>query len=92
MCDLDFFIFGLGAFLVAQVIYTIIFATRLERKRHKIPLVLGIFVFGGALAWILVPKLGELMIPVLVYMGVILAMGITATSPLCMNTTPARAP
>lgn len=83
--DEKFFMFGLGAFLVAQVFY--IFAYRqhqssdttnelqgLQKIRYAFPIVLS----GTGLAVILYGKLGDLKLPVLVYATVLTVMVLTA--------------
>lgn len=79
----DFFMFGLGAFLIAQISYAISFAKAPEAQEvpiiKKYPLLMAIF--GGYGFWVfttLKPQLGSLQIPVMIYMIAILAMGITA--------------
>lgn len=73
------FIYGLGAFLLAHIAYIVVFARNLKKQSTRYPVLIAIFVFSGILAFMMVPKLGELLIPVLVYLVVILTMGVFAT-------------
>ncbi len=78
------FIFGLGAFLIAHVLY--IFAYRkakydepgdLNNSFIRTRIVFLVFI-GGALIYMLYPNLGSLLIPVIIYTMVIISMGISA--------------
>jgi len=75
----DYFVFGLAAFLIAHIFYITVFIRKpvLEKQRSIIALV--IIIYGLVLGFILVPNLGSMMIPVVVYLLVILTMGISAT-------------
>ncbi len=70
----DRFIPGLISFLIAHIFYIIAFAVE-----GDLPLVLWVavplLIFGGGMMAILLPTLGEMKIPVMVYMLVILTMG-----------------
>ena len=74
-----FFMLGLGAFLVAQLTYSRIFwrqrGTFLSRKPAYILLFLG---YAIGLLYLLIPRLGNMLAPVLVYALAISLMGITA--------------
>ena len=74
-----FFISGLSFFLLAHVVYIIAFARDFEYDPGKLPIAIALAVFGIAMAVILYPKLGEMRLPVFVYISVIMAMGIAAT-------------
>lgn len=73
----DWFIFGLGAFFIAHVCYLITlrpFNIRLTNKRAAI---LGIYLAFGLMMFLkLIDGLGELFIPVLAYMTVLLLMAL----------------
>ncbi|MDZ7608619.1 MAG: lysoplasmalogenase [Cyclobacteriaceae bacterium] len=80
----NLFLFGLGAFLVAQVFYIIAYRNAID---HDVQLPMSKFVafrlvflivYGGGLVFILHEKLGDLLIPVAAYTAVIIAMGISA--------------
>lgn len=69
------FMGGLGAFLVAQVIYTVALHKSVYQKPDiRIKPLLPILLYGTTLLIILIPQAGDLKIPVLVYSLGILAM------------------
>lgn len=73
-----FFVYGLSSFAIAQVMYTIAFG--MDIKRNQLRTILAILVVSYALIFtlILVPHLGNLLIPVVIYVGLITAMGVSA--------------
>jgi len=85
LLDLDprrLFVFGLGSFLVAHLIYTSVFV----RNRRR-PMALGaaemlpaglVLVFSVAVSAWLLPSLGTLIVPVAIYMCAITAMVLSA--------------
>ena len=75
----QFFLMGLGSFLVAHVLYVIAFARDFEFSMGNLPLMIVWTVFAVAMAVVLFPKLGEMRIPVFVYIAVILTMVVMAT-------------
>jgi uncharacterized membrane protein YhhN len=73
----SYFLFGLGAFLVTQLCYTLAFS--LPKGIHKIFTtriyqLLLILLYGGLLICLLYNRLGDFRIPVIVYAVVILSM------------------
>ncbi len=73
----SFFLYGLGAFLIAHVCYMKAFGWRVTRKQ-----VVGLFpflVWSGLMAWILLPHTGQLKLPVMAYILVICLMMWRAT-------------
>ncbi len=83
--DPIYFMLGLAAFLTAHIAYTISFArtnpnilkfTSITRK--TIPLHLGIVAFAVLYFWYLSSGLGELYLPVLIYVSVITLMALIA--------------
>jgi uncharacterized membrane protein YhhN len=74
--DANFFIFGLAAFLVAHVLYIFSFSTGLNHHEIKRKLWLIIIPVGIAIGAIslFLPYLGDLKLPVLLYIGIISAM------------------
>lgn len=73
-----FFIAGLIAFLLAHVMYIFVFIRDRNSKNNIIPLLITLFLYAIVLLWIIKDGLGSLLIPVLVYMGVILVMTVSA--------------
>ena len=69
----NWFIFGLGSFLIAHLFYMVSLGP-IEKKRIKV--VIFYFIYGLIMFSIIAPGLGKLFIPVLVYMSVLLLMGI----------------
>lgn len=76
------FLIGLGLFLLAHVAYLITFSLDQPYTWERWPMMLALAVFAIGMAALLFPKLGEMRIPVLVYVSVILAMGVFA----CLRT------
>ncbi|MCP3674333.1 MAG: lysoplasmalogenase [Gammaproteobacteria bacterium] len=69
----NWFIFGLGSFLIAHIFY--LFSLKpLEVKR--VPIAILYFIYGIAMFVIIGSSLGQLFVPVLIYMSVLLLMGI----------------
>jgi uncharacterized membrane protein YhhN len=73
-----YFIIGLGLFLVAQAIYAMTFARGIQVQRSRIPLAFLMIAYSCALAIILRPNLGEMLLPVFIYIVVITLMAIVA--------------
>ncbi len=74
----NFFTSGLIAFLLAHVMYILVF---IKKKNHKIKLygiIASLLIFGGILFYFLKDGLGNMLIPVLIYMLVILIMATMA--------------
>lgn len=69
---IDNFVLGLASFLIAHVFYIIAFVKRYNYAKwaSAIPF----YLLAGSLAWFFYPYLGELMIPVFVYIFVIMTM------------------
>jgi len=72
------FLLGIANFLVAHLVYIILFAQHSSTRSGAwwIYLLLAIFAIGMVV--ILLPKLGSMKIPVLVYISVIMVMGVYA--------------
>lgn len=85
MIPRDLFVFGLASFLIAHVLYIVAFGQEAGWWKN-IPLMTSltravILLFFGAMMFGWIQKgLGELFVPVLVYMSVILVMGFAAWS------------
>lgn len=73
-----FFIIGLGFFLLAHVVYVITFAQNYAFSSSQLPLLLLVGAFAVTMAVVLSPKLGEMRLPVFIYISVILGMGLFA--------------
>ncbi|MEW6130540.1 MAG: lysoplasmalogenase [Acidobacteriota bacterium] len=79
----DLFLYGLIAFLIAHLFYIWLFTRNFHSSlavtgKHKL-LVLSLLVYGATMAAWLWPGLGEMRIPALIYLSVIILMCITAT-------------
>lgn len=77
------FLFGLGAFFIAQLIYAISFFrfkahAKLSNKQWF--LIVAVTSYSAAMAFYILPSTGELLIPVSAYLLVITLMGISAIS------------
>jgi uncharacterized membrane protein YhhN len=76
--DAIYFVLGLVAFLIAHIFYIILFAKELKKANGKIelrkPVLLLITIYLIALLMILIPHLGSLTIPVIIYAIVISSM------------------
>lgn len=72
----EFFLVGLGSFLVAQLIYMVGFFSTPGPNilRRKAYLVLPAVIYGVLILWLLWDGLGDMLLPVTVYCIVILAM------------------
>lgn len=68
------FVPGLAAFLLGHVGFLIFFLLRIERGSSRTWWTLPVFLFAVVMALLLIPKLGSLSVPVLLYLGVITAM------------------
>lgn len=71
------FVAGLASFLVMQLLYTVVFLSDASFQRGRAAILLLVLYIAAAL-WVLLPKAGELILPVAVYMGAIGLMGISA--------------
>lgn len=70
----NLFLFGLGSFLLAHLFYM---ACLWPVAGKRYTLVIGYIVYGVSMLWLIGPGLGSLMIPVVIYIGVLLLMGIS---------------
>ena len=68
----DQFIFGLASFLIAHIFYVIAFSTR--AKTLKLFSSFPFYILAGALAYYFYPLLGDMRIPVVIYIFVIMTM------------------
>jgi uncharacterized membrane protein YhhN len=77
----QFFIMGLACFFAAHLMYVLTFTRSMKLHRHRIALIVAILVFSAVMAYLLAthePGLGSLLMPVMAYICVIAAMGVTA--------------
>jgi len=80
----EFFLYGLGAFFLAHAFYIFSFTkSNFDNHEvaliHKAPIFMLLFVFfGGMMFFYLKPNLGEMILPVIAYIGIIIGMNIAA--------------
>jgi len=74
----QFFIFGLIAFLVAHIMYILLFLKDRNREKNALPFALVLLIYASALFYLLKDGLGEMLVPVIAYMLVILTMASTS--------------
>jgi len=75
------FLLGLGAFLVAQLIYAFTYFSQIcWWKVTKVRMILGLMtiVYAIVMAYFILPDTGNLKIPVIIYLSVVCAMGVGA--------------
>ncbi|WP_286234464.1 lysoplasmalogenase [Thalassotalea sediminis] len=75
------FTIGLAAFLLAQLIYCYLFFKQFawhNNKQSSSLISITLVIYACAMAGFIVPKTGELMIPVIVYLVIIMLMGVSA--------------
>lgn len=75
----NWFVFGLGSFLVAHIFYILSLRPFLEKVAaiKRLPIVTLYCLYGVSMFSLIYGGLGELFIPVFVYMTVLLVMGVT---------------
>ena len=85
LLDIDprnLFVFGLGSFLLAHLAYTVLFVRSRTRPvmvfSHQAGLILAVLIYTTAFAAWLIPSLGGLAFPVVMYMCAIIAMVLSA--------------
>ncbi|WP_028671018.1 lysoplasmalogenase [Saccharospirillum impatiens] len=78
LLEVNLFVFGLGAFLIAQLTYGVLFARRYAWRPVRFAWVLFLLVWALAVLIWCWPNLGALTVPVLAYMVAILWMGVAA--------------
>jgi len=75
----NFFIGGLVAFLLAHVMYILVFLKKRNQKKVSIPITFVLIIYASGLFYVLKDSLGEMFIPVIAYILVILSMVISAS-------------
>lgn len=83
-----YFIVGLAAFLLAHVMYVLVFLKQRDTKKNPLGFILLMLLYAALLFYLLKDGLGDLLIPVIVYMIVILCMSTTAFLRLKHNNKP----
>jgi uncharacterized membrane protein YhhN len=78
LLSFDLFIFGIAAFLIAQLHYATHFVRHWRGLKTRWLLSLLMVGYMLFMAWLLMPHLGELRLPVLAYLIVISLMGLMA--------------
>lgn len=73
-----FFMAGLMAFLTAHIMYVFVFLKKRNAQKKGFLFTLILLFYGATIFYFLKDGLGELLIPVIIYMLVILLMGISA--------------
>ena len=74
----NFFIIGLVSFLLAHIFYVFVFLKKKNSANNALPFLIVLLLYAFAIFYFLKDGLGDLFIPVIVYMFVILLMGIMA--------------
>ena len=74
----NYFIFGLIAFLLAHVMYILVYLKHRNRNRKSLPFILFLIIYASGLFYLIKEGLGSMLIPVIIYMFVILTMATTA--------------
>jgi uncharacterized membrane protein YhhN len=74
----DVFIFGVAAFLIAQLSYAVLFGHHWQSIQSRWPLSVLLIMYMLSMVWLLIPNLGNLQFPVMVYLLAIAAMGLMA--------------
>jgi len=69
----NWFIYGLGSFLIAHLFYMM---SLMPVVKKRLPAVILYMIYGAIMFSVIMPGLGKLFAPVLVYMMVLLLMGI----------------
>jgi uncharacterized membrane protein YhhN len=73
-----YFIGGLVSFLLAHVMYVIVFLKQRHPSNSALPITIILLLYGAGIFYILKDGLNDLLIPVIIYMLVILTMAVTA--------------
>lgn len=73
-----FFTVGLVAFLLAHIMYILVFLRHRNKQKSILSFVILLLVYASGLFYLLKDGLGEMLVPVIIYMIVILSMATTA--------------
>jgi uncharacterized membrane protein YhhN len=74
----EYFIIGLGFFLIAQIMFIVTFSRDFKMQKSRIPIIVIFAIYALAMAIVMTPSLREMAIPVYFYLVVITLMGIFA--------------
>jgi len=74
----DYFIYGIGAFLIAQLSYASYFVRSWQGISQRKLLTTALLIYVLVMVWFLTPHLSDLRIPVFAYLIVISIMGVMA--------------
>jgi len=74
----NYFILGLIAFLLAHVMYILVYLKHRNRNRKSLPFMIILIIYASGLFYLIKDGLGVMLIPVVIYMFVILTMAVTA--------------
>lgn len=73
-----FFTIGLVAFLVAHLMYILVFLKHRNKNKSTIGFIILLLAYASGLFYVLKDGLGDMLVPVIIYMLVILAMATSA--------------
>ncbi|MFQ3229385.1 lysoplasmalogenase [Reinekea sp.] len=79
LLQLDYFVPGVGAFLLAQLHYGVFFVRNWSSVTTRWPISVLLLIYMLVMAFLLTPHLGDLVVPVFAYLVVIGFMGFLAT-------------
>ncbi|WP_460219483.1 lysoplasmalogenase [Psychroserpens sp. MEBiC05023] len=74
----NYFLFGLVAFLIAHIMYVLVFLKHRSKNTNPIGFIIFLLLYAAGLFYFLKNGLQDMLIPVVVYMVVILSMATTA--------------
>jgi len=74
----QYFIAGLGLFLIAHILFIITFSRDFKLQKSKIPVIVLLVVYSAMMTFLLTPSLKEMAIPVYVYVTALTLVGIFA--------------
>ncbi|NOY47895.1 MAG: lysoplasmalogenase [Chlorobi bacterium] len=75
----DFFIGGLVAFLLAHIMYILTFLKKRNKTINPLPIIIILLIYAIGVFYIIKDGLGDMQIPVLLYLTVILTMVVMAS-------------
>ena len=75
----QYFIVGLALFLVAHILYIVAFSRDFSYQPSRLPLAIAVVALSAVMGYLLFPKLGPMLIPVVIYILAITVMGVFAS-------------